>query len=343
MNQARTMQQIINDLIFPEKLKGNAAHIPDSLPVDGGLGRYWYGGRSDSDPDGDDEDPEDPNDPNGDDDDDGGNGDDGTHDPTKTPEEGDDITGIGPLFDCNNPGKCINVRLNGIAKPPEGKETPCPPEGSGGDYEEPEYVYYWTAVAYWVAYDNKTRVSESGVFDSEGAAKGFVSGIIPKGQKSDGTSIPDFSNTRGDDNAGSGRIISDGGYYEHEKPKPSDPMYFSFSITRTECKISNSSAECKAIREELRRKWESQNENWGGDECSEVVAKDGTFQPACPDSKDKNIPPMFNYAPTAFTLCDENGNPVTVEPYGMGYKITTPTYEAIVNSDFKVQHVYPKL
>ena len=72
-------------------------------------------------------------------------------------------------------------------------------------------------------------------------------------------------------------------------------------------------------------------------DCAEMVSTAGGFKPACENTS--SYPPALQGSTTGFTLCDANGNPVSVETNGRGWKITTQDYTAIVDEEFTVQSV----
>lgn len=333
----REIQKWLRQIVLKPEPYQAAAGVVDMPRIGDGAGEIWWDKNGDGKPD-----DEDPNkDPDKDKDRDKDKNPDGTHDPTKTPEVGDDANGIGPLFDCENPGKCINVRLDGMAKPPEGWVDVCepPPSENEDSTSDDEKVYYWKADAYW--YSNNTRIDEEKIFFSAGAAMGWVQGMIPSGKDTDGNGIIHWWINDEDIKRAVGSYFYDtqNGY----EIKDSDPRYYTANIQRLECSEGTADENCIKAFELKKQAEEAKKLEWDKNACSEVVAKDGGFQAACPDLPDPNMPEIFKHNPTAFTLCDENGNPVTIEPYGLGWKITTDTYEATVNSDFKFQNVVQKI
>lgn len=254
-------------------------------------------------------------------------------------------TAFPPLFDCENPGKCINVRLDGMAKPPEGWKDACTPDAPPPDTNVEYPSKFYTALVQLIKSGqpaDRHNLTASSIKELKEKAKS----IIPDGTRTRDekpTNAYEVMGLNDDSKLGGGSFYYEARQkdeYGHWRHKTGDLSAAHFAPDWNPCQPihrSDTNHPCaKPIRKETVQEWAT-------DTCSEVIAKDGGFQAACPDLHDPNMPDIFKHNPTAFTLCDENGNPVTIEPYGMGYKITTDTYEAIVNSDFKFQNVVQKI
>ena len=338
MSSAKHIQQVLRDILWkPEGIAG--ATPQQGKDVAGGRGSYWYGDGSSSD--GDKEPPPKDKGKGGDGGKDGKDGDggkdgkddgdkdkdkNGGFDPSKPPEDGDDAGVIEPLYDCGT-GQCVDVILNpDMVKTPQGWDGPCGlnlkevTDGERGFFE-------YSANAFVMRDGKWVKVKETaGETLSGGAAQAAIEAVVGGHPLSDRMLAGAAEAIRQKNSYGIGGNLTSSG--------PSGNGHY----------IGNVSV-----------RWLSCEHSWYKDrkictdppktkpkngECFQVVSTDNGFAPAC-DYQD--LPAHLDGKDySSFTLCDKNGNPVTVSRDGQGWKIDHADYTARVGADFKVSHVVKK-
>lgn len=376
----KELQKWLRQLVLQDNGKAAAKANPNSARILPSAGAVWwqFGKQSGSNSDN--------QDPNGNNDGRNGNGGEGEHDPTKTPEEGGSANGVGPLFECGKKGgKCINIRLNGVAKQPESFDAPCQPPEADGNY----YYSLWLTKVH-AKTDLRVFLEDSnGNISYLGSTyadyQQYVSAkfkdiikILDKeapewltlGAAKDGTTLEKIRNFQpstkqpylqyyqsqyAPTNADLPTLL---GTQETTLKGWKSGTWMGCSVYLVKCRCGDESPtsesptgqsypkidEIYKICEKNKQSehQQSRGTEWDKQACSEVIATANGFQAACPNLTDPNMPAIFKHRPTAFTLCDKNGNPVTIEQKGAGFAISTNTYTAEVDSQLKFKNVKQK-
>ncbi|WP_304334846.1 hypothetical protein [Conchiformibius steedae] len=348
MSSGKHIQQVLRDILWkPEAIAG--ATPQQGKDVAGGRGSYWYGDGSSSDND---KEPppkdkgkggdggkdgkdgkdggggKDGKDGKGGGDDDKGKG--GGFDPSKPPENGDDAGVIEPLYDCGS-GQCVDVVLNPeMVKTPQGWENPCgkDTDGDGKADKLPKGYFSYSANIFVRRQGQWVKEKEtSGVTLVGGEAYAEVEAIIGGHPLSARMleQVADVVRRRGGSYSTGGHLTSSGPAGEgHYMGNASIAWHSCDDYWHRGKKICT----------------EPQPITLPKGDCMQVVSDGDGFRPFC-DYKD--LPAHLaggDYS--SFTLCDKNGNPVTISRDGQGWKIDHPDYTATVGADFKISHVVKK-
>lgn len=325
-------QDLLRRIVLRPDRKEVGAALPDGKRVHGGTGSYWFDGSvtGGSDSGGSDSGAKDRNKNKGKDKDKDDidkdkdkNPNDPPFDPKNPPRNGDNASGIGPFYDCNT-GRCVNVRLNGMVPPPDGWQDACTPPDTG----TVKYIYK-------VDGDIDGKKKAEAEYSSPAGVAGFLRSFFR-------TDAVESYGTYGYDKSGE-RVLDeyfklleeDGpeltghgvGFVNHSVHYPGDKYN-----TSAVWKLGIKRVPCDETKSELC------NTAWPQKKCSEIVATADGFAPAC-EEYDSHLPPQLKGGYTGFTLCDEDGNPVTVTKEDLDWRVEHPKYSAYINSDYKVQSV----
>lgn len=332
MSSSRENQALLRRIVLEKNRRAASGSLKKGEPVKGGTGIYPFGGT--------DKDAEKEKEKDKEKDKDKEKKTDGSPpmNPKDIPKEGDDGRGIGPFYPCDGNGNCVNLRLDGMALPPEGWADACTPPETGDEEDGKPFTIWRADAGYTPLWDTPVKMPTKW-FLSDSEALAAVTGFIPEGKTQSGESARAVvSKPRGTGYGGAD-------FYKIEKDgyKKGVPQFFSGQVSRVECGKNSKWEPCVQMAEQRKERHRA-NRRWPPKQCSEVIATPDGFQAAC-EEHDPSLPPnLRGGAFTAFELCDENGNPVTVsvDDVGGGWNIDHPDYEAHINSDFKVQGVRRK-
>lgn len=311
------LSQAIRKIIgYPEKTN-QSQEARQGKRVLGGVGEYWYNGYgSNGDKKKGDDDKKGGKKKGGKK---GGGGDDDKApigDPLRRPEVGDKLPRLEGLHDCGT-GQCVAVNFDpNIVKTPDGWQDPCtPPAAEKGEQVYQLSLSFRLLVAGGIAKVIKvvyTRNQDK----TEGIAKRLLNEapFEPNKKIYDDDTAPNFPYTFSE------IVFSFGGWTRK--------MWYGGS-QRAEAYV--------VITPITAEGGEELDSDGKPSDCAEMVSTAGGFKPACENTS--SYPPALQGSTTGFTLCDANGNPVSIETNGRGWKITTQDYTAIVDEEFTVQSV----
>ena len=323
------LRQAIRKIIgYPEKTNQSQA-AKQGKRVLGGVGEYWYNGYGgDGDKKKGDDDKKGDKKKGGKK---GGGSDDGKApigDPLRRPQVGEPMPRLEGLHDCDT-GQCVAVNFNpNMVKTPDGWQDPCtPPAAQKGDA--------------LIKMNMRTENCAGTIVDSQVKYLKYSGNInadlgkIQNAAHSYLSSAPYDTSTTCHDEMES----RDPSYYRPYQIaaniyKSGDGFYRSV-LTRSSGYTRGGGFVNYAIV--TAQGGEPVNDGGKPSECAEMVSTAGGFKPACENTS--GYPPALQGSTTGFTLCDANGNPVSIETNGRGWKITTKDYTAIVDEEFTVQSV----
>ena len=313
------LSQAIRKIIgYPEKTnQSQEAH--QGKRVLGGVGEYWYNGggsskngdkkRDDKKGDG----------KKGDKKKGGKKGDDQKDpigDPMRRPQVGETMPRLEGLHDCGT-GQCVAVNFDpNMAKKPDGWQDPCtPPTAKKG-----EKIYRISLSFRLLVYlgENKTikvvYIRNPEQYESIARRLLNEAPFEPNKKIYDDDTAPNF-------------------------PYTFSKIFFSFGAWNRQMWYGGSQrAEAYVVITPITAEGGEELDSDGKPaDCAEMASTAGGFKPACENTS--GYPPALQGSTTGFTLCDANGNPVSIETNGRGWKITTKDYTAIVDEEFTVQSV----
>ena len=323
------LRQAIRKIIgYPEKTN-QSQEARQGKRVLGGVGEYWYNGYGNN---GDKK--------KGDDDKKGGKkkggkkgggGDDDKTpigDPLRRPQVGDPMPRLEGLHDCGT-GQCVAVNFDpNMVKKPDGWQDPCtPPTARKGDNVHIFKLNFWLRIPgqYRAKTIKVVYARDKGNYEANKAQYNSIAHRLlneapfePNKKLLESDAPPGFPYWLSEPYFAYGAWNRVMAYYKQGSERAS--AYVSWSTTNAEG-------------------GEPIDDGNGGkpSDCAEMVATAGGFKPACENTS--GYPPALQGSTTGFTLCDANGDPVSVETNGRGWKITTKDYTAIVDEEFNVQSV----
>lgn len=311
------LSQAIRKIIgYPEKTN-QSQEARQGKRVLGGVGEYWYNGYgSNGDKKKGDDDKKGGKKKGGKK---GGGGDDDKApigDPLRRPQVGEPMPRLEGLHDCDT-GQCVAVNFDpNMVKKPDGWQDPCtPPTAKKGEQVYELSLSFRLLVAGGMAKVIKvvyTRNQDK----TEGIAKRLLNEapFEPNKKIYDDDTAPNFPYTFSE------IVLSFGAW------------------TRKMWYGGSQRAEAYVVITPITAEGGEELDSDGKPaECAEMVSTAGGFKPACENTS--GYPPALQGSTTGFTLCDANGNPVSIETNGRGWKITTKDYTAIVDEEFTVQSV----
>ena len=324
------LSQAIRKIIgYPEKTN-QSQEARQGKRVFGGVGEYWYNGER-SGKNGDKK--------KGDDDKKGGKkkggkkgggGDDDKApigDPLRRPQVGEPMPRLEGLHDCDT-GQCVAVNFDpNMVKTPDGWQDPCtPPAAEKGDRLIKINMVTQNCAK---TIDNQVKyLKSSGDINTDlSKIRNIAHNYLSSAPYDTSTTCHDEMESR------------DPSYYRPYQIaaniyKSGDGFYRSV-LTRSGGYTRGGGFVNYAIV--TAQGGEPVDDGGKPSECAEMVSTAGGFKPACENTS--GYPPALQGSTTGFTLCDANGNPVSIETNGRGWKITTKDYTAIVDEEFTVQSV----
>ncbi len=315
------LSQAIRKIIgYPEKTNQSQA-AKQGKRVFGGVGEYWYNGNGGSGgkKGGDDKKGDKKGDSGKRGGKKGGGDTDPVGDPLRRPQVGEPMPRLEGLHDCGT-GQCVAVNFDpNMVKKPDGWQDPCtPPMAKKGDRVYKIQLRYW-------------QLGQSGVKT--------IKVVYTRDYKK----IHDIAQ----------RLVNEVEFPTNTKLDPNDkPPNFPYTLSKIYHNygaynrnmwyggVRRADAYAPTTNNEvIAEGGEPIDDGNGGkpSDCAEMVATAGGFKPACENTS--GYPPALQGSTTGFTLCDANGDPVSVETNGRGWKITTQDYTAIVDEEFNVQSV----
>lgn len=246
-----------------------------------------------------------------------------------------DLSSMGGLFDCET-GRCVNVRLNGQARAPEGWSAPCTPPDITN---KPRY--YYTASGNLQTFNKDahncfTTATIGGTYNTEGDALGALLSIFPPGDARSsigkyGDAISLMSQKTGEE---SGIILTNAIQYLSKLTETGDPCGGAGGIQAFQC--SSSVAFCNE-NPDPRQKWPPTM-------CSEMIfdGKKNMFSPACAQYDD-NLPERLKGDSSGLILCDKDGNKVYFLRTNKGIDISQDKYKLTSSVDVNTLKVMEQI